>query len=224
MAATLSFDDLNPMAVDGTLNPFAGTDSAVAAYARRVIRRFARARSALSQASDLYAMMEIVYGRWDDSWPLYRGCLETAYGRAYALFLPHVAQPPATDAIGAYVASYALPEGFVPQNEWERRRARSFESVVAAQRAHGTGAAASAMVASRNSAVRMMRQGADDATVLGMADAMADAGVTRVRYNAVEDSRTCGVCLPRDGRTYPVDRAPRLPEHPNCRCWYSPVN
>lgn len=45
-----------------------------------------------------------------------------------------------------------------------------------------------------------------------------ELGIDRVRFLSTLDERTCKVCGPYDGRTFPLDEAPRLPLHPNCRC------
>lgn len=45
-----------------------------------------------------------------------------------------------------------------------------------------------------------------------------EIGIDRVRFLSTLDERTCKVCGPYDGRTFPLDEAPRLPLHPNCRC------
>ena len=222
MASVLAFDQLSPMVTDGTAEPFAPADEAVRAYALQVVRRFSRGKARLHRASDLYAMLEIVFGCWDECRPLWVGCLESSYAGGYRTALPGADARPSA-AVLSWLASYAYPEGYVPQSEWERRRARTAEAVVAAFRARGMGEAAKAMDAARNQAGRMAVQGADDLAARGLMDAYADVGVQRVRYRAVEDGRTCSTCLPRNGRTYAIGRAPQLPAHPNCRCWYEPV-
>ena len=53
--------------------------------------------------------------------------------------------------------------------------------------------------------------------------AYKDAGVERVQFWAAEDERTCPECGALHGKEFPVDKAPILPIHPNCRCTYIPV-
>jgi SPP1 gp7 family putative phage head morphogenesis protein len=48
--------------------------------------------------------------------------------------------------------------------------------------------------------------------------AMKEAGVTRVRYLAVIDSRTCPVCKEDHNKIFDLSNAPQPPRHPRCRC------
>jgi SPP1 gp7 family putative phage head morphogenesis protein len=43
------------------------------------------------------------------------------------------------------------------------------------------------------------------------------------RYTATLDSRTTELCASRDGNVYPLDNAPALPAHINCRSVYVPI-
>ncbi|HUX71714.1 MAG TPA: minor capsid protein [Cellulomonadaceae bacterium] len=49
-----------------------------------------------------------------------------------------------------------------------------------------------------------------------------DAGVTQVEW--LDSPGACDECLEYAGKTYPVDDAPDLPVHPNCRCDLSPID
>ena len=42
--------------------------------------------------------------------------------------------------------------------------------------------------------------------------------VKRVQWNATLEARTCAACGSLDGQTFPMDKGPRPPLHPNCRC------
>lgn len=48
--------------------------------------------------------------------------------------------------------------------------------------------------------------------------AREERGEVYVKWRSEHDSRTCGVCIQRDGNIYPLSRVPKKP-HPNCRCW-----
>lgn len=52
-----------------------------------------------------------------------------------------------------------------------------------------------------------------------------DRGVAHVRIWAAIDERTCETCGTDGyhGKIYPIEEAPVLPFHPNCRCTYLPV-
>ena len=52
--------------------------------------------------------------------------------------------------------------------------------------------------------------------------ALKDAGVERVRWNAYGDDRVCAGCESLDGNVYPIERVPdKL--HPRCRCFLTPA-
>lgn len=53
--------------------------------------------------------------------------------------------------------------------------------------------------------------------------AYEDAGVNELEIYAAEDERTCEVCGAEHEKTYPMEEAPILPFHPNCRCTYLPI-
>ena len=47
-----------------------------------------------------------------------------------------------------------------------------------------------------------------------------ETGVEKIRYNSVLDANTCNDCSQYNGRIYDLDKAPELPRHPNCKCFY----
>ncbi len=53
--------------------------------------------------------------------------------------------------------------------------------------------------------------------------AYQDCGVKYVQFWAALDERTCPQCGALHGRIFPIDKAPVLPIHANCRCCYLPV-
>lgn len=48
-----------------------------------------------------------------------------------------------------------------------------------------------------------------------------EANVQEVEF--IAESDCCDQCAEYAGKTFPVDRVPTLPIHPNCRCCYAPV-
>jgi SPP1 gp7 family putative phage head morphogenesis protein len=70
----------------------------------------------------------------------------------------------------------------------------------------------------RNEAERITRTVFMDANNRARDRMFEDAGITLVRYDATNDSRTCGFCASRHGMVYERNNAPRAPLHPNCRC------
>ncbi|MBC5626761.1 minor capsid protein [Clostridium sp. NSJ-49] len=50
-----------------------------------------------------------------------------------------------------------------------------------------------------------------------------ETGVKKIKRNAILDTHTCSDCADYDGVIYDLDKAPTLPSHPNCRCFYEIV-
>lgn len=48
-------------------------------------------------------------------------------------------------------------------------------------------------------------------------------GIEKVEWLAGPDDRCCDTCVNNNGNKYPVNEAPSLPVHPNCRCTWVPV-
>lgn len=220
MATVAAFDELSRLD-PATFDPFPGTDRSIRPCVTRVVRRFGRLKSQLHGEDDAYRAMALVYACFADAWQYYHDALSEAHRRAYRAVLPRSGQPDDEGAFARYAASYALPEGFVPRAEWERKRARCHESVMADRQ--GGRSPAGSVDTSRNLWARQLRQGADDMTLLGTLDAYADAGVSRVRFVTQRDGRVCEHCRALDGSVYRIGEQPRLPIHWNCRCLYVPV-
>ena len=53
--------------------------------------------------------------------------------------------------------------------------------------------------------------------------AYSDTGTEFVQWNTAADERVCAECVPRNGMIYPLQFAPRIPAHYNCRCYYTRV-
>lgn len=100
---------------------------------------------------------------------------------------------------------------YVFTNEFDRKRARLIEAVIASSTKQQE------VDAALRSMSYMCRTYADRITDEALMQAYRDSGVDRVRWVAEHDSKTCSVCKRRDGRIYPIHSVPPDP-HPNCRC------
>ena len=47
-------------------------------------------------------------------------------------------------------------------------------------------------------------------------------GIEKVQWLAGPDNRCCNTCINNDGKVFPINNAPSLPAHPNCRCTWIP--
>ena len=68
---------------------------------------------------------------------------------------------------------------------------------------------------------RLIRTEASHAYNSAALQSYVDAGLTEVDFLAESDC--CELCEPYSGHRYPVNDAPVIPVHPNCRCTYLPV-
>jgi len=68
---------------------------------------------------------------------------------------------------------------------------------------------------------RLIRTEASHAYNSAALQSYTDAGCTEVDFLAESDC--CELCEPYSGHRYPVNDAPVIPVHPNCRCTYLPV-
>jgi len=68
---------------------------------------------------------------------------------------------------------------------------------------------------------RLIRTEASHAYNSAALQSYIDAGCTEVDFLAESDC--CDLCEPYSGKRYPINDAPVIPVHPNCRCTYLPV-
>ena len=105
---------------------------------------------------------------------------------------------------------------YVYTNEWERKRQRYAEGMIA-----GTDKQFESKLA-----MRLLARQAIQYTITVADEAQLDAyranGIKRVRWIAEDDARTCSVCAKRDGKVYAIDKIPQKP-HYGCRCRFAPV-
>lgn len=100
---------------------------------------------------------------------------------------------------------------YVFTNEFDRRRARLSEALIASNNK------SQELNAALHALAFMCRIYADRITDEATMQAYVDDGVERIRWVAEKDNRTCSTCKERDGKIYDIDEVPDDP-HPNCRC------
>lgn len=100
---------------------------------------------------------------------------------------------------------------YVFRHEFDRKRARLIESIIAS-----TTKTKEIDIALRAMSF-MLRIYADRVTDEAVMRAYRDDGEEYVRWVAEKDEKTCSVCKRRDGHIYEIHSVPCDP-HPNCRC------
>lgn len=112
--------------------------------------------------------------------------------------------------------------------EWERKRDRLVESMMAVGEAANTERVANsqdARVALKRALdvlERQVREMVDTVTDESRAKAFRDAGIQMVEWRSQEDPKVCVECQLRNRKIYRVDRLPR--KHPRCRCYLVPAS
>ena len=117
--------------------------------------------------------------------------------------------------IDGFLNEYDPVTKYVFTREFDRKRARAFESIVATKDKKEVDTALKYLA-------RQVKQWADNVTDEATLQAYKDNGVKRVRWNTEKDSRVCAICGERNNEIYDIDKIPDKP-HPGCRCWLTPV-
>lgn len=113
--------------------------------------------------------------------------------------------------IDNFLSSYDPITKYVFVNEVDRKRARTFEAIVATQSTKDV-----------DTSIRLwagqVKQWADEVTDEATIQGFKDRGVKYVKWNTEKDDRRCKICYDREGKIYPIDKVPEKP-HIGCRCW-----
>lgn len=117
----------------------------------------------------------------------------------------------------AMLGAYDPLSEFVYTHEWERKRDRAFEGIIASQ--GGNQEIRKHLKRSLDLLANQVRQYADNTTIRARIKAFKDNNVRYVRWMTENDERVCSVCGPRHGVIYRLDELPDLPSHYRCRCW-----
>ena len=121
--------------------------------------------------------------------------------------------------VDQFVRQYDPVTKYVFDHEWDRKRARTFEALVASKKKDFSKEIKQAMY---NLTVQTT-QYADEITDTATLQGYVDAGIERVRWVSEQDGRVCNECRSRNGRTYDVHKVPVKP-HIRCRCYCIPAN
>lgn len=116
-----------------------------------------------------------------------------------------------------FFEDYNLVTKYVFNNEFDRKKSRLFESLLANMEERNQ-----SYKTAENLLLRQIKQ-----YIIELEDAIAmtvysDLGVEFVKWNAEDDHRTCGVCNELDGQIFKLEDAPPK-QHYQCRCWLTPV-
>lgn len=121
--------------------------------------------------------------------------------------------------VDAVLTGYSPVTGYRFVNEYERKRDRTMEALLAYA---GLQAYRQALKRSHDYTVRQIKANADLVIDEAYYQAYKEAGVTQVMWITERDKRVCEVCKARDGKIYKLTEVPDKP-HINCRCHLRPI-
>ena len=104
--------------------------------------------------------------------------------------------------------------GYIFVNDKDRKRAYFAESVMSGDEL------GKAVQKALRYWYQSVKQYADIVTYEAAIQAYTDTETELVKYRTADDEHVCSVCVPRNGKIYPLKYAPKLPAHYNCRCYY----
>jgi hypothetical protein len=117
--------------------------------------------------------------------------------------------------IDKFLQRYDPVTKYVFQNEVDRKRARTFEMMVASDNPKD-------MDTSLRLWAGQVKQWAEEVTDTATIEGYKSIGIKRVKWNTEKDDRVCAECHARDGVIFNIDNIPDKP-HIGCRCWLTPV-
>lgn len=202
---------------------FRDTDKYVKIYLRYILREFRKLQSKINAFGfdEINALMDVraTYAELDRiSREAFVIIVRLAYKRVCDEDFP------AEMWLAERLNDYDPVTKYLWAPELDRKRARLFESIMAAKNTHQpvTNEKASVETAMHLFA-RQFRQTADDLTTEAFMQAYKDTGVKQVMWVTMQDEKVCEECGPRDGKIYTLDNVPLWPAHYNCRCILIPT-
>lgn len=107
--------------------------------------------------------------------------------------------------------------GYIFINDEDRKRQYFTESIMSGE----------SLDKAKKKALRYLyqsvKQYADIVTDEAAIKAFTDTNIEYVEWITAHDEKVCVICVPRDGKIYPLKYAPKIPAHYNCRCYYRRV-
>lgn len=216
-------------------NPYLYADKAIKLLNRKAVKRFLEAERKLSilgfdELNVIHVCREMYTNLQNDNLEAYESVGRRAYMDAGEETLDYL-------IFRMWLEEEVLKKpnpvtNYIYQNEVDRKRDRLIEAVNSQGIRLGLGEPGSPGGPSQKKALEFRRalrywadmtaQYADIVTDEAMLKSYRDQGIQYVRWRTEEDERVCEVCRPRDGKIYPIEKAPPK-AHWRCRCWYEPV-
>ena len=127
----------------------------------------------------------------------------------------------ATALVASVLASYNPVTTYLYKPETQRKRLRLAEVIGTSVAFHDRKMYRDGLSKSANLWYTQSMQYSLDIADESARQTMKDAGITRVKWVAEKDDRTCADCKELDGTIFDIDSVPEKP-HYNCRCMIIP--
>lgn len=129
-----------------------------------------------------------------------------------------------TKVVDDWLKGYDPVTRYVYDNELERKRLRLLEEILTAREFQDRPGLEKTL---KTTAGLLLTQGLQyGLDLMGETEKRAYEEIgpeVYVQYHACDDDRTCEDCWQYNGMVFPIDEAPRIPQHYRCRCWYTPA-
>ena len=191
------------------------TDKVMKRLARQITERFSRFSKSILTFDSINALQKAVTD-------CYKDCIKEAR-KAYLEIGKHYYKEAGgkddafIDALWVdhILSDYDPVTKYIFNNEADRKRARTFESIVVSKDPKEV-----------NSAMKYLfdqiKQFADNITDEATLNAYEGRGIRKVKWKTEEDARVCATCGERNNQIYSIGSVPPKP-HLRCRCYLLPV-
>lgn len=195
------------------------TDKGIETINRRIQHEFSVMRRTVAQFDEIWLLQDAV-----------NDCYGTILREVKKIYLD-IANRAYRDATGRdglfsylwleqWLLGYDPVTKYVFTHEFDRKRARTFEAVVATQK---KGDLQKELKQAMYNLSVQTKQYADEITDTATLQGYIDSGIDYVRWITEQDGHVCAECKKRHFKVYPVKAVPIKP-HIRCRCWVIPAD
>ena len=195
----LKIDELN------LLKPYEYMDSELEKFRVILVKRFKRIKLAKKGISKVVrSVYEIL---WDKSYNMFFRIAAYYYEIAGG-------KKKRTDWVLDFLEDYDFITGYQYEPEWERKRARTYEMVMAAREDKKIPDLKRPVALLNQQVTQKAIEIVDEATIM----AYKEQGVKYIKWKTMRDNKVCAECEERDGKIFAIEDIPD--KHYNCRCWF----
>ena len=185
------------------LNPYDYMDEELHGFRVLLVRKFKRIKLAKTGISrEVRSVYEIL---WDRSYKIFYRLASHYYKIAGG--------KKKTDWVLDFLEDYDFITGYQYEPEWERKRARTYEMVMAAREEKKIPDLKRPITLLNQQVTQKSIEIVDEATIR----AYKEQGVKYIKWRTMGDHKVCAECEERDGKIFSIEDIPQ--KHYNCRCW-----